>query len=47
MEVVKVLLARGVPINSRDYAGRTPLRVATRNGKTAVAELLRSKGGIE
>ena len=48
MGVVKVLLARGVPINSRGKdGGRTPLGYATRSGHTAVAELLRSKGGIE
>jgi len=41
------LIAHNVSINAQNYEGKTPLSIATANGHSEVAELLRQHGGIE
>ncbi len=44
--VCRRLLDLGADANARDRAGRTPLDLARRHGHSAVAELLRARGGV-
>src|SRR5207244_792011 len=40
VESAKLLLSRGIPVDSQDSGGRTPLHVAAISGKVAVVKLL-------
>lgn len=44
LDMVKVLLEHGADVNSRSTKGDTPLSVALKAGKAAIAELLRAHG---
>ena len=44
LQTVKLLLARGLPINQGNYDGRTTLHLAVVRGQSAVAKLLLDKG---
>ncbi len=46
-EMVEWLLARSVDANIKNYEGLTPLAAATKQAKTAIADLLRQHGGVE
>ncbi len=43
-EIIEILLARGLPINSQNVNGQTPLHLAAMAGNIEVAELLLQKG---
>jgi ankyrin repeat protein len=46
-EMAAWLLAHGAQINARNFAGKTALELAVESGATAVADLLRRRGGVE
>ena len=46
-EVTNTLLRNGVPLNSKDSDGRTPLWYAAKNGHVAVVQLLLAKDSID
>lgn len=41
------LIARGAHVNAPNYEGKTPLQLAVKNNRAAVADLLRRHGGVE
>jgi ankyrin len=47
LDAVKMLLAKGADINSRDSNGRTPLKRAEEWHQDATAQLLRDRGGVD
>ena len=44
-EIVKLLIAKGADVNTKDKRGDTPLDVAIRFNQTATADLIRKHGG--
>ena len=44
LEIVKLLIDSGAYVNVKDKRGRTALRYALENGRSEVAEFLKSKG---
>ena len=46
-EVMALLLENGADINAKSWDGATPLRWAERDGKTEIAEFLRSRGATK
>lgn len=44
IELVTLLIAKGIPVNARDHRGRTPFLSVGRNKDTEIAELLLSHG---
>ena len=44
-EMVKVLLAKGAPVNAEDAVGQTPTLYAKGAGYSEIEELLRKRGG--
>ena len=47
IDVVKLLLDHGAQINAKSDDGTTALKLATNNGKTDVAALLRERGATQ
>ncbi len=45
--MVAWLLDHGAGVNTLDYEGKTPLRVALDNGQAEIADLLRQHGAKE
>ena len=43
--IIKKMLSLGLDVNSKDFAGRTPLKIAKTCGKTEAVTFLLSKGG--
>jgi len=46
LEMAEWLLVHGAPVNSPNFQGETPLAVALRTDRDAIAELLRRHGGV-
>lgn len=44
-DVAGFLVSAGAPVNAKDSAGNTPLYYAVRHGNSAMAEMIRAKGG--
>jgi ankyrin repeat protein len=44
MQIVKLLIDKGADVHAKNMSGKTALMLAEMKGKTAVADLLRSKG---
>lgn len=47
VDIANWLIAYNANVNAQNYEGKTPLSIATANGHSKLAELLRQHGGIE
>ena len=46
-EMVEFLLSHGADVNSKTNKGETPLKIAIKNNRKEVANLLRKHGGVK
>src|SRR5439155_26890930 len=45
-DMLQLLIAKGVDVNARDKSGNTALTIASRHGRTAVVDFLKSAGAV-